>query len=135
MPSRRKTLLAGGTLLLSTFAGCLDTSRTTGSFQQVRVELHNGDYETHTFHFALELESGVMEWESNSVGAESAITCVITPPEDSFPVALHATVDEFAHDYQIWGIDTDEDYCVKTVVQYRVDDGRFNRIMQLSDTS
>ena len=134
MPSRRETLLTAGTLLSSTFAGCLDTFRTSGSLQEVQVELHNGNDEPHTFHLALELESEIMEWESYSVDAETAKPVVITPPEDSSPVALHGTVDDFAADVEFLGVDNiDEDYCLQVNFWYQLDDGEFTELAQSAD--
>ncbi|WP_076147878.1 hypothetical protein [Natrinema saccharevitans] len=121
MPSRRETLLAGGPLLSSTFAGCLDTFKTTGSLQEVHVELHNGDDETHEFHLALELESEIMEWESYPVDAETAKSVEITPPEDSSPVALHGTADDFADYVEFSGVDdVDEDFCLQVAFWYKL---------------
>jgi|APHM01.1.fsa_nt_gi hypothetical protein len=37
---------------------------------------------------------------SYTVGTETAKQGMITPPEDSTPVALHGTVDDFAHDLE-----------------------------------
>ncbi|QCS42531.1 hypothetical protein [Natrinema versiforme] len=134
MPSRRETLLAGGTLLSSTFAGCLDTFRTTGSLQEVQVDLHNGDDETHTFHLALELETEIMEWESYSVDAETAKQVVITPLEDSSPVALHGTVDDFADDVEFLGVDgLDEDFCLQVSFWYQLGNGQLTQLAQSAD--
>lgn len=134
MPSRRETLLAGGILLNSTFAGCLDTFRTTGSLQEVRVKLHNGDDKAHTFHLALELESETMEWESYSIDAETANPVVITPPENSSPVALHGAVNDFADDVELMGVDdVDGDFCLHVAFWYRLDNGEFTELAQSAD--
>lgn len=134
MPSRRETLLAGGTLLSSTFAGCLDPFRTTGSLQEVHVDLHNGDDETHTFHVALELESETMDWESYSVDTETSKQVVITPPEDSSPVALHGAVDDFSADVEFMGVnDVDEDFCLQVSFWYQLDSGRLTELAQSAD--
>lgn len=134
MPSRRKALVAGGTLLNLTFAGCLDTFRTTGSIQEVQVDLHNGDNETHAFHLALELENRIMEWESYSVDAETAKQAVITPPEDSSPVALHGVADDFADAVEFHGVDdADEDYCLKVSFWYQLENGEFTKLAQSAD--
>lgn len=134
MPSRRETLLTAGTLLSSTLVGCLDTFRTSGSLQEVQVELHNGNDESHTFHLALELESEIMEWESYSVDAETAKPVVITPPEDSSAVALHGAVDDFAADVEFLGVDNiDEDYCLHASFYYRLDDGEYTQLAQSAD--
>ncbi|ADD06866.1 uncharacterized protein Nmag_3316 [Natrialba magadii ATCC 43099] len=134
MPSRREALLTAGPLLSSTLAGCLDTFRTSGSLQEVQVELHNGNGEPHTFHLALELESEIMEWESYSVDTETAKSVVMTPPEDSSPVALHGAVDDFAADVEFLGVDNiDEDYCLHTSFYYRLDDGDRTQLAQSAD--
>ena len=134
MPSRRETLLAGGPLLSSTFAGCLDTFRTTGSLQEVHVDLHNGDDETHTFHVALELESEIMDWESYAVDAETSKQVVITPPTDSSPVALHGAVDDFAADVEFIGVDdVDEDFCLEVSFWYLLNSGRLTELAQSAD--
>jgi len=136
MPSRREVLLTGGTILSSTFAGCLDTFRTTGSLQEVDVELHNGDDETHTFHLALELESEIMEWKSHSVNAETRKPIVITPPEDTSPVALHGAVDDFADGVEFVGVDdVNRDFCLQVAFWYQLDNGndKLTDLMQSAD--
>lgn len=131
---KRRTLLSGGTLLSSTFAGCLDTFKTTASLQEVHVELHNGDDETHTFHLALELESEIMEWESYSVDAETAKSVVITPSEDSSPIALHGAIDDFADDVKFSGVDNvDEDFCLQVSFWYQLDNGGLTELAQSTD--
>ena len=134
MPSRRETLLTAGTLLSATFAGCLDIFRTSGSLQEVQVELHNGDDESHMFHLTLELESEIMDWESYSVDAETAKPVVITPPENSSPVALHGAVDDFVADVEFLGVDNiDEEYCLHASFYHRLDDGERTQITQSAD--
>lgn len=134
MPSRRETLVAVGTLLSSTFTGCLDTFRTIGSLREVHVDLHNGDDETHTFHLALELESKIMEWESYAVDAETTKPVVITPPEDSSPVALHGAVADFAADVEFIGVDdVDEDFCLQISFWYQLDNGESGEFAQSAD--
>ena len=137
MPSRREMLLTGGTLLSLAFAGCLDTFRTTGSLQEVDVELHNGDDETHTFHLALELESEIMEWESHSVNAETSKSIVITPPEDTSPVALHGAVDDFADDVEFVGVDdVNGDFCLQVAFWYKLSNsnGKLTDLMLSADS-
>jgi len=134
MFSRREALVVGGTLLSSTFAGCLDTFRTAGALQEVRIDFHNGDEETHTFHVALELESEIMEWESYSVNAKTERPVTITSPEDSSPVALHGAIDDFADNLEFIGLNNlDEDFCLQVSFWYRLGDGERTRIAASSD--
>lgn len=76
------------------------------------------------FHLALVLESETMEWESYSLDIETTKSVLVTPSEDSSPIALHGAVDDFADGVEFIGVDdVDEDFCLHVSFWYQLDNG------------
>lgn len=113
MLTRRSVLIAGSSLGVTATAGCLSGLFGSATLREVRVELHNSDGESHTFHVALETESGMLTWKSRTVGPDERETVIIEPDGKVDPIALHGTVSNFAGQVELIGLDSvDQDYCL-----------------------
>lgn len=120
MPSRRDVLLAGGSLAVTSLAGCLDTPESDATVREVSILLYNMGSTSQTFEFALELEAETLEWESHTVEAQRNQVAVIDPPEGAYPVALHGRVNEYDEVFEFTELThTDGDFCLYLYFYYQ----------------
>lgn len=111
---QRRQIIIGTTAVFSGFAGCLGAIRSNGSLREVTVELTNTNDQARTFHFALETEAGMLDWESRRIEAGDTEEASIKPNEQVSPIALHGAVDDFVGSVDVLGVDDlDEDYCLQ----------------------
>lgn len=111
---QRRQILLGATAVLSSFAGCLGIIRSEGSLREITVDLTNADDQARTFHFALEAQEGMLDWESHRVDAGVNKEVQIPLDENVSPVALHGVVADFSGSVDVLGVDNlEEDYCLR----------------------
>ena len=61
----------------------------------MNVELLISPEQRRTFHLALEMESGMLDWESHPVDAGANGPVTLTPDDETSLVALHGAVNDF----------------------------------------
>ncbi|MGQ3330476.1 hypothetical protein [Halorubrum sp. FL23] len=111
---QRRHALLGATAVLSGLTGCIGSFTSTVSLREVTIELRNPDDRARTFHYALETEDGMMDWESHRVDPDSDEEVTVTLDKIISPVALHGAVKDFAGSVNILGVDDlEEDYCLR----------------------
>lgn len=120
MPSRRNVLITGGSLGVSSLAGCLDTLRSDPSVREVNVLFDNGGNASQTFRFALETDEGMLEWESRTLDPESSEPVTIDLPTDSTPVAFHGTINDRERIVEFDNLDASKDeVCLYLYFRYQ----------------
>ena len=111
---QRRQAHLGTTAVLSGISGSLGLSTSDSSLREVNVELLNGAEQAHTFHLALETESGMLDWESHHIDAGGDDEVTITPNGDVSLVALHGAVNAFAGSVDNLDRDgPDREYCLQ----------------------
>ncbi len=110
---QRRQVLLGATAILPGITGCICSSTSNGSLREVTIDLRNPDDRARTFHYALETEDGMMDWESHRVDPDADEDVTITLDEIVSPVALHGAIGGFAGSVNIIGVDNlEEHYCL-----------------------
>ncbi|WP_265110023.1 hypothetical protein [Halosolutus halophilus] len=134
MPSRRDVLLSSGCVSLSALSGCLDILGAKASVREVGVIIYNRDSRSRTFNVALEIEEGVLDWQSQTVEADTEEVVFIDPPEGAYPVAFHGEVGEYQETFEFDDLGSPDDrFCLYLYFYYQhfFWDNRISRAPQL----
>lgn len=131
---RRRQALLGTTAVLSGVSGCLGLSTSDSSLREVNVELLNPTEQARTFHLALEIEAGMLDWESHHIDAGADEEVTITLNGEVSLVALHGAVNEFVG--SVNNIDPDgpgSEYCLQFQFYYTQSMDEDPQISQVAD--
>lgn len=111
---QRRQALLRATAVVSGLTGCIGSFTSNGSLSEATVKLRNPDDRAQTSHYALETETGMMDWTSHQVDADVDEEVTMTLDKSVSPVALHGAVEDFAGSVTILGVDDfEEDYCLR----------------------
>lgn len=119
MPSRRATVIAAGSGLISALSGCPTAVLRGPTVRDVYVGLENDDTTAQTFHFALEIDDGMLEWHSRTVDAETFQPHTLDTPSGATPIAFHGRINDSERTYEFDNLDRlDQDICLPLYFSY-----------------
>lgn len=98
---------------------CSPESEST-TLAEIEVELVNGTYDRHVFHFAVETTDGLGTWVSREINPRTRESVVSEPPENATPVAIHGVVDDYPTRGELLSIDDAEagEGCLHVMFEY-----------------
>ncbi len=76
----------------------------------------------------------MLDWQSQTVAADSEEVVFVDPPEGAYPVAFHGTVGEYQETFEFDGLgDSDDEFCLYLYFYYQhvFWDNRISRAPQL----